>query len=109
MKLKLPGRESKIGRLSDVLYIPSLAYYLLSVAKATEAGKTVKFTETCGDFFNDQGEVVAAASKPGSLYYLNCEPLIHEINSTCHQVKENTWHCRFGQSCMSGKIHQVSS
>ena len=56
----------------------------------------MKFTETRGDFFDDQGEVVAAVSKAGSLYYLNCEPLIHEINSTCHQVNENTWHRRFG-------------
>jgi hypothetical protein len=71
VKLKLPSGESKIGRLSDVLYVPSLAYNLLSVAKATEAGKTVKFTETRGDFFDDQGEVVAAVSKAGSLYYLS--------------------------------------
>ena len=46
VKLKLPGGESKIGRLNKVLYVPSLAYNLLSVAKATEAGKTVTFGET---------------------------------------------------------------
>jgi len=75
--------------LIDVLYVPSLAYNLLSVARATEAGKTVKFTETQSDFFDDQGEVAAAVSKAGSLYYLNCEPLIHKINLSCHQVNEN--------------------
>lgn len=32
VKLKLPGEESKIGRLNEVLYVPTLAYNLLSVA-----------------------------------------------------------------------------
>ena len=30
VKLKLPGGESKIGRLSDVLYVPTLAYMQLA-------------------------------------------------------------------------------
>ena len=39
VNLKLPGGKSKVGILSDVLYVPTLAYNLLSVTKATEAGK----------------------------------------------------------------------
>ena len=97
LKLKLPDEESRIGRLSDVLYVPSLAYNLLSVAKVTEAGKRVKFSETQGDIFDDQGERVAVASKAGNLYYLNCEaPKDHQVNSTIVESKENLWHRRFG-------------
>lgn len=46
MRLKLPGEESKVGRLNEVLYVPTLAYNLLNVAKATEAGKVITFGET---------------------------------------------------------------
>lgn len=34
VNLKLPDGESQIGCLSDVFYVPSLAYNLLSVAKS---------------------------------------------------------------------------
>ena len=97
VKLELPGGESKIGRLNKVLYVPTLAYNLLSVAKATEAGKTVTFGETQGEVIDGEGEVVAAMSKAGNLYYLKCKPLKNErINSASHQSKENLWHRRFG-------------
>ena len=98
VRLKLPGAESRIGRLSEVLYVPTLAYNLLSVAKATEAGKTVTFGDTHGEVIDDQGEVVAVASRAGSLYYLNCEPLQkQQVNSARHQhANENLWHRRFG-------------
>ena len=97
VKLKLPGGESKFGRLGEVLYVPTLAYNLLSVAKATEAGKMVKFGETQGEIIDEEGEVVAMASKTGSLYYLRCEPMINErINSATDQAGENLWHRRYG-------------
>ena len=97
VKLKLFCGESKIGRLSDVLYVPTLAYNLLSVAKATEGGKTITFGKTRGEVIDDQGEVVAVVIKVGSLYYLNCEPLTNQrTNSASHQVSENLWHRRFG-------------
>ena len=79
LKLKLPEGETKIGRLSDVLCVPTLSYNLLSVPKTTEAGDTVRFGETQGEFTNCQGEVIAVASKAG-LYYLNCEPLYDCVN-----------------------------
>ena len=97
MKLKLPGEESKIGRLNEIFYVPTLAYNLLSVAKVTEARKVITFGETQGEAIDGQGEVVAVASKAGSLHYLNCEPLYNQhINSPSHQSKESLWHQRFG-------------
>ena len=97
VKLELPGGESKIGRLNEVLYVLSLAYNLLSVAKATEARKTVTFGETQSEIINGEGEVVAVVSKAGNLYHLKCKPLKNErINSAGHRSKENLWHWRFG-------------
>ena len=98
VKLKLPGGKTKIGRLSDVLYVPELAYNLLSVPKVTEVGKEVTFDELQGHITDDQGEVVAVASNTGSLYYLNCESLLDnpQVNATTNPAKENLWHRRFG-------------
>lgn len=61
------------------------------------AGKSIQFSETQGKIFDDQGELVAIASKAGNLYYLNCESLqTTQINSSSHQSKESLWHRRFG-------------
>ena len=97
VRLKLPHGESRIGQLSDVLYVLSLAFNLLSVSKITEAGKSVKFSKTEGAIFDDEGEKVAVASKVGNLYYLNCELLQGQhVNSATHQSMENLWHRKFG-------------
>lgn len=94
LKLKLPDGETKIGRLSDVLYVPTLSYNLLSVPKTTEAGNIVQFSETKGEFTNSEGEVLAFASKARGLYYLDCEPLHNRVNASTHQhdSKEKLWH-----------------
>ena len=114
--------------------MPKLAYNLLSVPKVTEVAKEVTFDDVQGHIQDDQGDIVAVASKTGSLYYLNCEPLDNFINAAA--VNENLWYRRFGQlnerslcklakdelvkgldydvtkgidfceSCVSGKIHQ---
>jgi len=55
VKLKLLSGESRVGRLSEVLYVPTLAYNLLSVAKVTEAGKIVQFAETQGVVVESDG------------------------------------------------------
>ena len=82
--------------MSDVLYDPKLAYNLLSVPKVTELGKEVTFDELQGHIVDGQGEPVAMASKTGSLYYLNCEPLTKpQINAVCNSV-EKLWHTRYG-------------
>ena len=86
-----------IGRLSDVLYVPKLAYNLLSVPRVTELGKEVIFDELQGHILDDQGELVAMASKTGSLYYLHCEPLAKpQINAVSDSTNEKLCHRRFG-------------
>ena len=97
LKLKLLEGESVIGRLSDVLYVPKLAYNLLSVPRVTELGKEVIFDKLQCHILDDQGELVAMASKTGSLYYLNCEPLTKpQVNAVSNSANEKLWHRRFG-------------
>ena len=77
--------------------MPTLSYNLLSVPKTTEAGNTIKFTDTQGEFQNNQGEAIAVAFKAGGLYYLNCDPLYDHVNvSSQEQSKVKLWHRRFG-------------
>ena len=57
LKLKLLEGEFKIGRLSDVIYVPKLAYNLLSIPRITELGKAVVFDELQGHILDDQGEL----------------------------------------------------
>ena len=77
--------------------MPKLAYNLLSVPKVMELGKEVTFDELQGHILDDQGEIVAMASKTGSLYYLNCEPLAKpQINAVSNSANEILWHRRFG-------------
>ena len=97
LKLKLLEGEFKIGRLSDILYVPKLAYNLLSVPRIMELGKEVIFDELQGHILDDQGELVALASKTRSLYYLNCEPLAKpQINAVSDAANEKLWHRRLG-------------
>jgi len=44
LEMVLPNGESKSCTLYDVLYVPKLAYKLISVTKAFQTGKVVKFT-----------------------------------------------------------------
>ena len=46
LDMVLPNGESKSCTLHDVLYVPTLSYNLLSVAKASHRGKIVKFTKS---------------------------------------------------------------
>ena len=87
--------------------MPKLAYNLLSIPKVTELGKEVTFDELQGHILDDQGEVVALASKMGSLYYLNCEPLTKpQINVVSNSANEKLWHRRLGH--LSERSAQVS-
>ena len=91
--LKLPGGRTLTGRLNDVLYVPQLAYNLLSVSKMTEMGKKMRFNDFEGRIVNDEGELVAIALKTGNFHYLNCEwvdgNVVNAVNCT---TMENVWH-----------------
>jgi transposase InsO family protein len=101
LQLKLPNGDLKIGKLNDVLYVPKLAYNLLSVTKVTEMGKAVYFNKSGCNICDEQEKLVAVASKVGSLYYLNCSRM-QQVNATVNQSKENLWHRRFGHLSEKG-------
>ena len=55
LDMVLPNGESKLCTLHDVLYVvPTLSHNLLSVAKASQRGKMVKFTESAGYMYAGQ-------------------------------------------------------
>ena len=64
VKSRLQNGKTYQCHLNDVLFVPSLAYNLISVAKA---GKLTEFTET------EYKGVVATECRMGSLYYLNID------------------------------------
>ena len=91
LEMYLPDGNSRRCALQKVLYVPMLAYNLVSVSKATQSGKTVKFTKTGCEFLNNKEEVTAFATKQGSLFYLQVKS--HEKACAAQQgSKEKLWH-----------------
>ena len=91
----------KKRRLRDVLYVPRLAYNLLSVSKTTETGKKIKFGSDGLQFLDCDGRVVAVGVKKGSLYYLTChkdtDTQVHMSDAqSMDESRESIWHRRFG-------------
>ena len=76
LELKLPRRVTKQCKLRDVLYVLKPAHNLLSVSKAAEEGKT---TEVMKNIVDAKKRLMAAGTRKGSLYYLDCL-------TTCTQV-----------------------
>ena len=80
-----------------MLYVPELAYNLVSVSRATEAGKTVQFNSSGCKLLNEKGKAIAFAEKHGSLFHLKVNRESQgSINAVQRQNKENLWHRRFG-------------
>jgi L-fucose mutarotase/ribose pyranase (RbsD/FucU family) len=55
--------------LKKVLYVPELAYNLISVARAGDAEKTVHFDDSSCEFRNEKDEIIAVGAREGSLYH----------------------------------------
>ena len=93
----LPSGESKPCMLHDVLYVPELSYNLLSIAKASQKGKIVKFTKSACYVLDRKHKMFAKATKIGSLYQLDYKAN-HEQASFAEKsdTKEDVWHKRFG-------------
>ena len=69
LDMLLPDGSSRKCSLQKVLYVPKLAYNLVSVSRATEAGKSVTFSKGGCEFSDDSGQTTAFATKQGSLYH----------------------------------------
>ena len=87
LDMVIPNGESKSCTLHDVLYVPKLSYNLLSVAKASQKGKVVKFTKSVCYMLDKRNKMVAKATKIGSLYQLNHKPN-HEQTSFAEKATQ---------------------
>ena len=89
-----------------MLLVPSLAYNLLSVTKAVEAGKEVQF---CGDhcYISDKHKgVIMSAVKMNGLYHVmsdtNNRVNTIQTDDKTSLTKEAIWHCRLGHLSRTG-------
>ena len=96
MTLELPDKQTRKCRLHEVLYVPKLAYNLLSVSKMTDAGKHITFSDDESHVYDEKEELVAVATKKGNLYYLNfLQPTHQQVNAIWKRQlksKKSIWH-----------------
>ena len=85
----------KTCTLREVLYVPDLSHNLLSVCKATKAGKTVKFSDAGCEIVDKKQRLIATGSRKGSLYFLDCSECQH-ANVAGSLSQEELWHKRYG-------------
>lgn len=95
LKMKLPDGNVRRCKLLDVLYVPALAYNLLSVSKAAENGKVTKFDDDGCQILNSNRKVIAKGTRCGSLYYLDYKADL-QANVVQQESKESVWHRRYG-------------
>lgn len=97
IKVKLRADKYKKLRLHDVLLVPDLSYNLLSVAKASEYGKTTVFDKHGCEIRDRDGGIVAYAERVGSLFrFRGCVDeqrafLVKKSDDDCI-----LWHQRYG-------------
>ena len=104
LNMILPNSENKLCKLYNALYVPELSYNLISVSKASKAGKTVKFIDNVCEIMQPNGEIILNAEKRDNLYFVNYDS-DHYIKCNLVDDKEisncDTWHKRFGHLCES--------
>ena len=85
VKLRIrSGRRTRVFKLSNVLFVPESKYNLLSVAKASQAGKKVQFDQHgCEIIDATTREGLGSGTKAGNLYYV-------DISSKSEQKREKT-------------------
>ena len=135
IKLKLPTERLISCTLRNVLYVPGLAYNLISVSQVTRDGKQIQFYNNSCKILNN-GKMIAFGSKVDNLYMLDCikeeSCLASKTNDSsllhrrfCHQNfkslqnmitnqlvrgidKSIILDSDFCADCCSGKIHKNS-
>ena len=63
LELELEDGKTITGRLHDVLYVPELAYNLLSISKFAKCGKRVNFYKSHCEIIDNNERVVATGTK----------------------------------------------
>ena len=70
LEMPLTDGSNRGCALQKVLYVPKLAYNLVSVSKATEAGKTVQFNCSGYKLLNKNHKAITFAERRGSPFHL---------------------------------------
>ena len=98
LRMRLPHGKTRECTLHDVLFVPDLAYNLLSVTSAAKKNKVTTFSETKCEIRDAKSRLVASGHRERSLYYLDYDGVTQQVHSICdHEgLKGTTWHCRFG-------------
>ena len=103
LNMILSNGGSKLCTVHDVLYVPKLSYNLISVAKASQKGKIVKFTKSACYILDNKHKMVAKATRVGILYQLDYKPNFEQASlAEKSDSKEDIWHKRFGHLSVGG-------
>ena len=109
MEMILQDGTRRVCVLNNVLYVPNLAYNLVSVSRATDAGKTVDFDDSACEFRNEEDEVIAFGSRRGTLYFLKCTVKSRECANVTQENTKRLWHRRFGHLCEQSMMNLVKN
>ena len=101
LMVKLPNNQYKLFKLLNVKYVPELSYNLISVSKASNAGKIVNFSGEVCEFREPNGDLIFIAKKKGELYFLDCDISNSEMCNSASCDVNNLWHKRYGHLCES--------
>ena len=101
LNLKLPSNQIRKCVLKNVLYVPNLAFNLVSVPQIAESGNITSFhSETC-KIVDKRNKLLAYGKKIGQLYFLvttdetkasNCHS---SLSTEVSESDELLWHRRF--------------
>ena len=102
LKLSLPHGETKVCTLKSVLFVPDLAYNLISVSQISEFGKIATFNNVTCKITDCKNKLIAVPRKCGKLFILDlscdfagkCTTAVNH-NSDHSQSSEQLWHRRF--------------
>ena len=89
MEMVIAGKKSQKCVLYDVLYVPDLAYNLVSVSKIVKRGKVIEFKNDKCQIRYQNGKKIGVANKFESLYYLDCT--CYENAVCCTSVKKSSF------------------
>ena len=101
LKMRLPLERVETCTLHDVLFVPDLAYNLLSITAASKQRKVTTFTEEVCEIGDLESKLIASGHREGSLYYLDQQDDIHQV-CTSQESKRAIWHRRLGHLGSSG-------
>ena len=87
--------------MKNVLYVPDLAYNLLSVSKASDGDNTVEFKGDKCKITDSEDKLLATGSRIGELYFVDLEIKVenefaYAATEPSKPSKNKIWHSRYG-------------